>query len=171
MKQHTGMRPQDIVILLKIIALGRVPFHLKDLAQQLNISQSEVSESVNRSVIAGLMAEDKKTVLRKPLFEFLIHGLPYVFPQKPGAIVPGMATAHSAPPLSFIFSNEELFVWPDAKGTVKGQEIKPLHPGQVEAAKRDDLLYELLALTDALRVGRAREKELAKEELQKLMML
>jgi len=165
------MRPQDIVILLEIITQGPKNFYLKDLARELNISQSEVSESVNRSTIAGLMAEDKKIVLRKPLFEFLVHGLPYVFPQKPGAIVPGMATAHSAPPLSFKFGNDEPFVWPDAKGTIKGQEIKPLHPGQVEAAKRNSVLYELLALTDALRVGRAREKELAEVELRKILMV
>lgn len=97
MKTHNGMSPQDVLILLKIVALDRKDFYLKDLSQGLSISSSEVTESVNRSMIAGLIAEDKKTVMRKALFEFLIHGLPYVFPQKPGALVAGIPTAHSAP--------------------------------------------------------------------------
>jgi len=43
----------------------------------------------------------------------------------------------------------------------------PLYPSVPEAANKDEKLYELLALADALRVGRAREKELAIVELKK----
>ena len=170
MKEHNGMRPQDVIILLKIISLGKSSFYLKDLSQQLGISSSEVTESVNRSVLAGLMAEDKRTVMRKALYEFLIHGLAYVFPQKPGAIVSGMPTAHSAAPLNKEFKSDELYVWYDPKGDVRGQEIKPFHSGQIKAAKEDAKLYELLALSDALRVGKVREKKMAEEELRKRIL-
>jgi hypothetical protein len=170
MKTHNGMRPQDVLILLKIIALDRKDFYLKDLSQELSISSSEVTESVNRSMLAGLIAEDKKTVMRKALFEFLIHGLPYVFPQKPGALVPGIPTAHSAPPLSKEFKSDELYVWPDSKGEVRGQNIEPFHHGQIKAVKQDKMLYELLALCDALRVGKTREKKMAEEELRKRIL-
>ncbi|WP_299255243.1 hypothetical protein [uncultured Cytophaga sp.] len=169
MKKHNGMRPHDILVLLKIISLGEYSY-LKDLSNQLGISPSEITESVNRSVLAGLIAQDKKTVMRNTLYEFLIHGLPYVFPQKPGAIVPGIPTAHSAPPLNKEFKSSEMYVWPDPKGEVKGQEIIPFHQGQLNAAKDDLKLYELLALTDALRVGKAREKQLAAEELRKRIL-
>ena len=37
----------------------------------------------------------------------------------------------------------------------------PLYPTVPEAALRDEKLYELLALVDALRVGRVREREIA----------
>lgn len=165
------MRPQDVLILLKIIAFGKELFFLKDLSIQLGISSSEVSESVNRSVLAGLIAEDKKTPMRKVIYDFLIHGLPFVFPQKPGAMVPGMPTAHSAPPLNKEFKSSELFVWQDAKeGKVRGQKVEPFHPGQINAAKADKNLYELLALTDALRVGKAREKKMAEVELKKRIL-
>jgi hypothetical protein len=167
MKKHNGMRPQDILILLKILSQGKEDFYLKDLSQQLNISPSEVTESVNRSILAGLIAQDKKTVMRQSLYEFIVYGLPYVFPQTPGAIVPGMPTAHSAPPLDKEFKSNEFYVWPDPKGTIKGQEIEPFHKGQLEAAKKDIKLYELLALTDTLRVGKIRERKLAVEELRK----
>lgn len=164
------MRPQDILILLKIVSLNGQKFYLKDLSQHLSISSSEVTESVNRSVLAGLIANDKKTVMKNALFEFLIHGLPYVFPQKPGTLAAGMPTAHSAPPLNKTFKTDELYVWPESKGSVKGQVIEPFHPGQVNAAKQDQKLYELLALSDALRVGRAREKKLAEEWLKKRLL-
>ena len=170
MKKHNGMRPQDILILLKILSLGDAHFYLKDISAQLDVSPSEVTESVNRSAFAGLMAEDKKTVMRKALYEFLIHGLAYVFPQKPGAIVPGMPTAHSAAPLHKEFKSDEVYVWPDPKGKVRGQQIEPFHPGQVSAAKQDSKLYELLALADALRVGKVREKKMAEEELKKRIL-
>jgi hypothetical protein len=37
----------------------------------------------------------------------------------------------------------------------------PLDPGLPSAAKEDSQLYELVALLDALRIGRAREREMA----------
>ncbi|MDQ3191882.1 MAG: hypothetical protein M3Q58_09835 [Bacteroidota bacterium] len=170
MKKHKGMRPLDVLILLKIISLEKKPFFLKDLSVSLGISSSEVTESINRSVIAGLLAEDKRTPMKKAFFDFMVYGLPYVFPQKPGEIVPGMPTAHSAPPLNKEFKTEELFVWPDPEGNVRGQKIEPFHPGQVNAAKKDSKFYELLALSDALRVGRAREKKMAEEELKERIL-
>ncbi len=44
MKKHNGMRPQDIVVLLKIIALKHDDWYNFDLAQALKISPSEISE-------------------------------------------------------------------------------------------------------------------------------
>ena len=66
---------------------------MKDLAHELYISQSEVSESLNRSVIAGLIANNKKRVLFSAMQEFIFFGLKYVYPQKPGAMVRGVLTA------------------------------------------------------------------------------
>jgi len=55
MKKHNGMRPQDIVVLLKIIALGHDNWYNSQLAQSLKISLSEISEVLNRCRIAGLI--------------------------------------------------------------------------------------------------------------------
>jgi len=43
--------------------------------------------------------------------------------------------------------------------------VQPLHPGVPGAAQRDPVLYDLLALVDALRIGRARERALAEKEI------
>ncbi len=166
-EQQQTLSQLDIVILLKIIALGDKPWLQSNLAESLHISQSEVSKSFTRSKYAGLLDASAKKVSRLALMELLQYGIRYVFPQQPGAIVRGIATAHAAPPLNIIIKSEEPYVWPSAKGNVRGQCILPLYPSVIEAVKKDNKLYELLALVDAIRVGRAREKEMAIKELKK----
>lgn len=167
---RVGMRPHDIIVLLKIISLNSPDFRLVDLSQSLGISLSEVSYSIGRSVFANLIAPDKKTPMRKAIYEFVIYGLPHVFPARPGPLAVGIPTAHSAPPLSAIFGADDPIVWADPEGTIKGQEIPPFHPRQAYAAKLDIQLYEMLALIDALRVGKTREKKIAKEELKQKIL-
>ena len=164
---QSNMKPQDIVVLLKIIALNSDQWQQTPLAQSLKMSQSEVSQSVARSRFAGLLEESGKKVMRQALLDFLQYGLAYVFPTKPGAVVRGVATAHSAPPLNTEIESTEAYVWPYAKGTLRGQTVTPLYPSVPEAVLEDESLYALLALVDALRVGRAREKQLAIKELKR----
>lgn len=165
--QQQVISPQDIVILLKIIAYGNEFWQQSSIASALHISQSEVSKSLVRSKYATLLDSTGKKVSRLALMDFLQYGIKYVFPQQPGALVRGIATAHSAPPLNTLFKSEENYVWPSANGTLRGQSIMPLYPSVVEAVKDDIHLHELLALVDAIRVGRAREKEMAIQELKK----
>jgi hypothetical protein len=56
-------------------------------------------------------------------------------------------------------------VWPHPKGGVRGVALSPIHRAAPEAALKDPKLYELLALLDAIRTGRAREREIAVREL------
>jgi Iron dependent repressor, N-terminal DNA binding domain len=170
MRKHNGMRPQDIVILLKIIAIGQSSWQLKDLARELLISPSEVSESLNRSYQAGLIDYDKKNVSRQSLMEFLQYGLQYVFPQHPGAMVNGIPTAHAHPYMRQHFKSDLIYVWPDLHGKERGLAIEPFYPKQPAAAKKDEELYKLLALIDVIRVGRRREINVAVEELSKIIL-
>jgi len=167
MKKHSGMRPHDIVVLLKIAAKKDSSWFMKDLAHELGISASEVSESLNRSAIAGLISKDKRHLMKSSLLEFLLHGLRYVYPQYPGARVRGIPTAHAAPPLASEIRSSEPYVWPYGEGTMRGASIEPLHPKVPEACLKDSYFYEYMALCDALRVGRAREKNIATAELKK----
>ncbi len=171
MRKHAGMRPQDVPILLKILSYQKqsVNWQMRHLALDLGLSASEVSESLHRSYQAGLINQSKSAVSKNALLEFLEYGIQYVFPQMPGPLVRGIKTAHSAAPLNRLIQSEEAYVWPFAEGDTKGQAIIPLYPTLVEAAKKDAYLYQCLALIDALRVGRAREKQFAKKELRKLV--
>lgn len=165
MKKHNGMRPHDIAILLKIGSIQTGHWYMKDLAYELKISASEVSESINRSVIGGLISSDKRTLNKLALLDFLKSGLRYVYPQQPGSMVRGIRTAISAPPLNNEFISEEKFVWPYGKGNTRGQAIEPLHPKTPDACINDEKYYELMALTDAIRIGKAREQNIAFEML------
>ena len=162
------MRPQDIVVALKIISLGDRSWQYRDLAHALFMSLSEVSNSIQRNEIAGLMS-GKRTVHRQSLLEFLIYGLHYVFPQVPGTMVTGMPTAHAHPFYATKFSSELPFAWPYEDGTVRGLAIEPLYSKVPSAAKEDASLYLSLASIDILRVGRTRERKVATEELKKLL--
>lgn len=167
--QSPQLKPQDVVVLFKIISLDNVQWKQKDLANQLGLSQSEVSEAVTRCKYAQLLDPKGKIVMKSSLLELAQYGLRYVFPQKPGAVVRGVPTAHSAAPLKEHIESTENYVWPYGKGTVRGHSIVPLYPSVPEAALQDVKLHELLALVDALRVGRSRERAMALVALKKLM--
>lgn len=154
MKEHNGMRPQDIVILLKIISLRDNNWLLKDLSKHLHISGSEVSESLNRSLIGGLIEADKHTVRKEELLEFLVYGLKHVYPAVEGHVSRGLPTGHSAPILKDEFVVDDLYVWPARGFSAKGITVKPLYSTVPEACKEDQTLYDLLALVDALRLGK-----------------
>lgn len=168
--QQQTMSPLDIVVLLKIISLGEKPWTQLSLGEELFMSQSEISKSIARSRYAGLIDPSGKRVRKISLFEFLKFGIAYVFPQQPGAIVRGIPTAHSALPLNKIIQSTEQYVWASGKGSMRGQSIVPLFPSVIHAVQLDSKLHQLLALVDALRVGRAREKEIAIEEIQKRIL-
>jgi len=168
MKKHNGMRPQDIVVLLKIIALKHDNWYNSDLAHALKISPSEISEVLNRCKIAGLIDSKKRKVNVNSFMEFLVYGLKYVFPTEPGAIVKGIPTAHSASPInSHVSGGTEVYVWSYAKGTHRGQAIEPLFKSIPQIAQEDTLFYELLTIIDTIRVGKVREIKIAKDELEK----
>jgi len=162
--QQSIMSPLDVVVLVRLCIQDN-PTSQTELADALQLSQSEISKSMARSRYAGLLFGKKQQVMRQAFMDFLIHGIRYTFPQQPGPIVRGIPTAHSAPPLSEQIQSDEPYVWPSHLGTVRGHSIVPLYPKVVEAAKKDTQLYEVLALIDALRVGRARERNIAEEEL------
>ena len=55
-------------------------------------------------------------------------------------------------------------IWPYRR-EVRGATLEPLHKAAPKAVRKDPALHELLALIDALRDGRVREKQLAEKEL------
>lgn len=165
MRKHNGIRPQDIVILLKIAAKGDQSWMMKHLAAELDISPSEVSESLHRSEFSGLISSDKRRIQKSAFLEFLIHGLKYTFPVHLGGMSRGLPTAYSVPPLSDWVRSENAVVWPYADGTVRGASVEPLTPNLPKACVSDPMLHLLASLVDALRIGKAREIEFASKEL------
>ena len=169
MKIHNGMRPHDIVVLLKIATKGIQSWYMKDLSSELEISASEISESINRSYISGLLLADKKTINKNGLLNFLEFGIKYVFPIQPGARVKGVGTAHNAIPLYNKISGVGQYVWKSKEGNIEGEIIKPLHPKVPIACLKDEKLYELIALVDTIRIGDEQQKNSAMNILREIV--
>jgi biotin operon repressor len=164
------LKPQDVLVLLKLAVRedsGR-PSYL-DLARSLGMSVSSVHAAMQRTKRLGLLINHQPN--RRALLEFLVHGIRYVFGVERGELTRGMPTAYAAPPLSteIASGNEPPPVWPDSEGTVRGETFSPLYKSVTTAARNDPQLYQVLALVDALRAGRARERNLAEQHLQKLI--
>lgn len=167
----TILKPQDILVVLKLVALGLRPWSYAWLAGNLGMSPSQLHSAVRRALAAQLAVKkgDVITPHIRNLEEFLVHGLRYVFVAEIGRLTRGIPTAYAAPPLDKHFpeSAEPPPVWPDPEGTVRGLAFSPLYKLAPQAARSDPALYELLALLDAIRGGRARERDLAIKELSK----
>ncbi len=153
------------MVLLKLLAVGERSHTYGSLSEALGVSSSEVHASIGRAKSARLLAVEngRPVVIRAALKEFLLHGAKYAFPATLGSPVRGMPTAYAAPPLITLVSqpNELPPVWPDAEGTQRGIAFHPLYPTAPLASRKDRVLYEFLALFDALRGGAARERQLA----------
>jgi DNA-binding Lrp family transcriptional regulator len=161
------MKPQDIVVLSKILVLHNTKVPIAELAGALGMSASETHAAIKRCELSGLLRADEWQIHRTNAEEFILHGLKYAFPAVIGPPERGIPTAHSAPPLSLkiISDVDDLYVWPYAQGRSRGTSIQPLYSSVPKAVLNDESLYEFLALIDALRIGRVRERQIAEEEL------
>jgi len=162
------LKAQDVVIVLKLLANGAAPWTYARLSEELGISVSQIHSAVGRSVAARLIEKDQQLQPFRPhVKEFLVHGVKYCFPAEAGQLTRGIPTAYAAPPLNSIVmeAGDPPPVWPYAKGEVRGMALLPLHRAVPQAAMKDQKLYEMLALLDSIRSGRAREREHAVREL------
>jgi hypothetical protein len=164
-----SLKPQDVLILLKLVAVGKANWSYNSLSVEVGMSPSEVHAALKRSIASGLAMrrEDRIYPNISNLEEFLIHGLKYVFIPDRGELTRGLPTGHAAAPLKgrCASSAEPPPVWPDPSGPVRGLAFSPLYKSASKAAQKDHELYELLVLVDAIRGGRARERELSVVEL------
>jgi hypothetical protein len=167
------LKPQDVVVVLKLLGYdsSRPPF--AQVARELVMSPSEVHAAVKRAQAAHLLHDWE--LFNRPnlsaLEEFLIHGIKYAFPAERGGPIRGMPTCYAAAPLNRLIvpGDEPIPVWPYPEGEKRGIAFTPLYKTVPIAALRDPLLYEQLALVDAIRDGRARERQLAEQELIKIL--
>ena len=162
------LKPQDILIMVKLVVWENSEWSYPTLSHELSMSASEVHAGVKRAAAARLMDMGRKIPVKNNLLEFLIHGVKYAYPPDRGGITRGMPTGYAAQPLREIIMqpDEPPPVWSDPEGQVRGYEFSPLYSSVPNACKVDPKLYELPALVDAIREGRARERNIAIKEIQ-----
>lgn len=162
------LKPQDLLVALKLAVNPERDFLLVQLSEELGMPLSVVHGCIKRAELARLISRASGSVraLRPAVKEFVIHGAKYAFPAQLGTPTRGVLTAIGAPVLAIHFEKVEMSpVWPSPEGSYWGLTLPPLHPAVLRATQQDNALYEALALLDALRIGAARERELAMSEL------
>lgn len=166
-----SLRPQDVVVLLRLaLEKGQVPGYAA-LAAELGMTASEVHAAVERAVAAQLARKEngKPVVILAALRAFILHGARYAFPATLGSLSRGVPTGYAASPLKEQIreGTDPIPVWPSKDGTARGIALYPLYPSVPQAALGNPRLYELLALFDGVRAGSARERALASKLLEK----
>lgn len=161
------LKAQDFYLLLALLARRGEVLTYPELAAFSGLSMSEVHGALKRAEQARLLAFlNKQPSIIMPAFkEFLLYGARYSFPAARGGMVGGIPTAYAAAPLNTLIapSADPVPVWPHAEGSARGIALMPLYPSAPMAALKSPALYENLALFDALRMGNARERNLAEK--------
>jgi DNA-binding Lrp family transcriptional regulator len=162
------LKPQDCIILLKLLANPKVNWSQRQLAEALCISLAETNAGLKRLLETGLLRKANETQflpIIAAVEEFLIVGLKYLIPGRLGEYTRGVPTAVGAPLFhdKIAKGSDPIPVWPDAHGTERGVALNPIHPSVPKALRKtpDQAFYELLVLVDAIRSGRARERNMA----------
>lgn len=177
-KDKHMLKPQDIIVLAKILAdQGDNNWSQNSIAYKLCLSPSQINSAFKRLVLARLMTPYHPPQKPQPIIqaceEFFIHGLKYIFPAQVGEITRGVPTSYAAPSLNsqIVTGNDPIPVWPYGEGTARGAALKPLYPSVPESVMKhpDPLFYDLLTLIDAIRSGRAREKQIAAQKISELL--
>lgn len=164
------LKPQDLVVALKLAINKHRDYGLAELAAELDMALSSVHGAILRGEQSRLLSRSTGNIhaIRTAVTEFVVHGAKYSFPGQLGAMTRGIPTGIGGPTLREHFENADPFspVWPDSEGSSRGPSLTPLYPRVHKAALKDAALYDVLTLLDALRVGAARERELAVFALQ-----
>jgi hypothetical protein len=164
-----NLKPQDVVVALKLCAYPDARPPMSIIAHDLSLSPSEVHGAIGRlrksRLLHGPNLKDRPNI--SALEEFLVHGLKYAFPAEHGEVTRGIPTSYAAEPLKseVSMSNDLPPVWPWHEGNTRGVGFEPLYKNVPQAALRDPKLYQLLALVDAIRDGRVRERKIAERDL------
>ncbi|MDD5309198.1 MAG: hypothetical protein PHU25_17940 [Deltaproteobacteria bacterium] len=156
----------DNLVLVSLVVWAKRIGTQSALAEDLRVSPAGLTRSLGRLDCARLVQRRDLSVVRASAKEYLVHGLRYVFPARVGTLVRGVPTAHSAPPLSEEIRASQEYVWPADFGNMSGLEIAPLHENVPALCLAHPELHPFFAVLDALRVGRTRDRELARRHLE-----
>lgn len=148
---------------------SKLTLNQKALSLELGISPAEMSGVVLRCRNLGLLNPDF-TVQLQPFFKLLENGLRYFLPALAGKDSLGVPTAWGNPTVAKILRgpSSRIPVWAADTGEVHGPAVTPLFRSVPYFVTGHTKLYAALAAVDLLRLGGARETEVALVVLQGL---
>lgn len=171
------LKPLDVVVSVMATVLPEPRWTIAQMAQHLGMDNAQVFRAARNATTARLLIADPNassasyTPNRAALLELLTHGIQYVMVPARGRMTRGMPTSYAAPIMSSRIpaGDDPVPVWPTAHGRVRGESYEPLHRCVPDAAARNDRFYAAMALIDAIRDGRARERALASNLLHEVI--
>lgn len=146
------------------------PWDYRSLSKDLGLSLGEVSHCLGRAAAAGLYDAELRRPRAHALSEFIVHGVRYCFAAAVGRPARGVPTCHAARIESPFGEDEsDVVVWPHPQGTARGVALEPLYPSVPAIVASQKELYRMLVLVDFIRIGRARERNWAAEQIIELL--
>jgi hypothetical protein len=183
------LKPLDLLLTLKLLALeeaqksgapidsGRVrerrtpypPLSFEKLGDSLAVSASQVHAAAQGAKRSRLIRENFE--VRRTALALAIQSVAIYIPGELGGSCRGIPTSLASSTIEryVLYREGTQPVWPSETGDTVGLKLNPIHRAVPVAVADDPTLYRLLALIDALRVGRAREREFAHQEFQALL--
>lgn len=171
------LKPLDIVVSIRAAVLQEPRWTIAQMAQHLGMDSAQIFRAARGATAARLLVADPTATRagylpnRAALLEFLVHGLKYMAVPARGRLTRGVPTAHAAPILAdrLVAGDEPPPVWPHPTGKVRGESFEPLHRCVPTASLGDVRFYAAMALVDAIRGGRARDRALASKLLEEVI--
>ena len=158
----------DLLVILKLAALGQPAASVRLVADEIGLSKSAVALSLHRLQALGLRDEaGARRINKLALRECLQHAVRWIAPADIGPSRAGLPTAHAAPPLSSkLTGGDDPRRHPPPPRTYAGESGHAAASARTRRRRaRDPKLLVLLALVDAFRIGRARDRQVAAAEL------
>jgi hypothetical protein len=166
MRNLVGVKPQDVLVMMKLLVDPCLS--QRRLAEQLFISQAEISHGMKRLHASNLLVEVH--VNAQASLEFLVHALKYICPPEFGMPALGLPTSFAHPDFKFVkYVADEIYVWPIAKGEKRGITLLPIYQTLPQACIVDKNLYRFASLVEMVRAGRARERQIGADEIKKFL--
>lgn len=160
----------DLLLALKLAASEDADASLRVLEEQTGVPRSTLSLSLRRLAAHRIVRSvgGKRQLQRLAMRDLVESGARWIAPAELGDFELGLLTSHAAEPLvSHLRGDPDPLVMPLPHGPARGRSVTPIHPLAPQAAARDEKLYRLLVITDAFRVGRSRDREVARMELRR----
>ena len=166
------LKPQDIVIAIRLLTLPSAGWTFHALGESVGLGHNQAHLAYKRLLLCELANAESKRPVKTNLVEFLVHGIRYVFPPSWLEDARGLPTGASSPLLRGRLQSGVRIVWPakNVKSSERGRGILPIHESVLVACRNDHKCYEILSVTEALRAGGAREREIAAEVLKELIL-
>jgi len=172
------LKSQDLVVLVRLLlAENRTePTTYPSLSSWTGLSASECHAAVKRLHRSGLTSAALQNtsifdwqVIRPAADEFTTHALRYLWPIELAGEQRGIPTGTAVEGLNegeLSVHEADRWVWPSARGTDRGQAIKPLYPTLPEKVGNDSLFHQSLAALDLARSPLARLRKLGQQWIQ-----